>query len=59
VIVSDRQLAEGAHQRNPIASGDFIDLHRDNRVFTDSLRPVNSTDLGLLKSQESAKPAIA
>jgi putative ABC transport system permease protein len=34
VIVRDRRLAEGAHQGNPIASGDFVDLRRDNRVFT-------------------------
>src|SRR6266849_6120093 len=35
VIVRDHRLAEGAHQGNPIASGDFVDLRRDNRVFTD------------------------
>ncbi|HEV2982985.1 MAG TPA: ABC transporter permease [Vicinamibacterales bacterium] len=34
VIVRDRRLAEGAHQGNPIASGDFVELRRDNRVFT-------------------------
>lgn len=34
VIVRDHRLAEGAHQGNPIASGDFVDLRRDNRVFT-------------------------
>jgi putative ABC transport system permease protein len=34
VIVRDRRLAEGAHQGNPIASGDFLALHRENRVFT-------------------------
>jgi putative ABC transport system permease protein len=33
VIVRDDRLAEGAHQGNPIASADFIDLRRDNRVF--------------------------
>ncbi len=34
VIVRDRRLAEGAHQGNPIASGDFVELRRQNRVFT-------------------------
>src|SRR5258708_21236905 len=33
VIVRDRRLAEGAHQGNPIASGDFIELRRDARAF--------------------------
>jgi len=35
VIVRDRRLAEGAHQGNPIASGDFVELRRDNRVFAE------------------------
>jgi putative ABC transport system permease protein len=35
VIVRDHRLAEGAHQGNPIAPGDFVDVRRDNRVFTD------------------------
>src|SRR6266849_1714921 len=34
VIVRDRRLAEGAHQGNPIASGDFVYLRRENRAFT-------------------------
>jgi len=35
VIVRDHRLADGAHQGNPIASGDFVELRRNNRAFAD------------------------
>ncbi len=33
VLVRDSRPQEGAHQRNPIASGDYTDIRRESRAF--------------------------
>jgi putative ABC transport system permease protein len=34
VLVRDHRQADGAHQGKPIASGDFVELRRENRAFS-------------------------